>query len=365
MIIESSQVTMDASRQFNVEESEKETYREWGKRDNRQQPPPLESQAPISLSDRVTLSKEAIYEHALHQVENILTDLSEEIVPEEVEEEITDPRLLTLRRMIEAFTGKRIKLGQVMEALKRHEHPAAGPSPGQGNSSEKPVERREQGWGISYEYSQSYYEEERITFSAIGSVQTADGKTIDFSLDLSMERSFYSEESINIQAGDPLIDPLVISYSGNASDLTDMKFSFDLDADGQEDRISNVASGSGYLAFDKNEDGIINNGSELFGPSTGDGFDELSAYDEDGNNWIDERDTIYTKLSLWRKEDDGNDSFVSLKEADVGAIYLGNATTQFDIKDSENQLNGRIQKTGIYLKDSGGAGLVQQVDLAV
>ena len=45
--------------------------------------------------------------------------------------------------------------------------------------------------------------------------------------------------------------------------------------------------------LDLNNDDIITNGNELFGPRTGNGFTELSVYDEDGNNWIDEKDLVY------------------------------------------------------------------------
>ena len=44
-----------------------------------------------------------------------------------------------------------------------------------------------------------------------------------------------------------------------------------------------MLNGSGYLALDKNGDGTINDGSELFGTRNGDGFADLAQYDEDGN----------------------------------------------------------------------------------
>ena len=57
---------------------------------------------------------------------------------------------------------------------------------------------------------------------------------------------------------------------------------------------------------------------------------------------------------------------IDLKDADVGAIYLKNADTQFSLKDDENKLNAEIKKTGIYLKESTGAvGTLNHVDLVV
>ena len=57
---------------------------------------------------------------------------------------------------------------------------------------------------------------------------------------------------------------------------------------------------------------------------------------------------------------------ISLKDADVGAIYLGKADTEFSMKnDTDHATNGIVRSTGIFLKESGGAGTVQHIDLAV
>mgnify|MGYP000465316364 CR=1 FL=1 len=59
-----------------------------------------------------------------------------------------------------------------------------------------------------------------------------------------------------------------------------------------------LQGGSGYLALNKNGDGVINDGSELFGTASGDGFYDLSMYDEDGNGWIDENDHAYILANI-------------------------------------------------------------------
>lgn len=124
-------------------------------------------------------------------------------------------------------------------------------------------------------------------------------------------------------------DPLVINFAGTAAQLTDTKFSFDLNADGTAEQVSFLAGGSGFLALDKSGDGKINDGSELFGPATGQGFQELAAYDDDHNQWIDENDSLYTQLCLFNKDVQGNDVLSTLKQANIGAVYLGNVTTPF------------------------------------
>ena len=60
-----------------------------------------------------------------------------------------------------------------------------------------------------------------------------------------------------------------------------------------------------FLALDLNGDGRINNGSELFGALSGNGFADLAQYDSDANGWIDENDEIFQRLKVWSGADDG------------------------------------------------------------
>lgn len=216
-------------------------------------------------------------------------------------------------------------------------------------------------------YSYFYYSEQETTcFDAKGTAVTADGREISFSISLEMSRSFTAMAEQQIDFGQPrLCDPLVINLEGPASDVTDQKFFFDIDADGTEEEISALGSGSGYLALDKNGDGIINDGSELFGTASGNGFQDLAAYDSDNNGWIDEADAIFSKLRIWTKDENGNDELLTLADAGVGAIYLGYENTDFSLNSPENnQTNAVIRKTGIFLYENGGSGTVQQLDLA-
>ena len=125
---------------------------------------------------------------------------------------------------------------------------------------------------ITAERETLYMESESTSFSTTGCVRCADGREINFNLDVSMSRSFtqYTKETVENVA--TFIDPLVINLKGNIAEVSDQKFFFDLDADGEEDLISKLCEDSGYLALDKNEDGQINDGSELFGTASGNGF---------------------------------------------------------------------------------------------
>ena len=209
-------------------------------------------------------------------------------------------------------------------------------------------------------------ESESVTFASSGMVKTQDGRSIDFNIEVSMSRAFTSQINTLTTQNYIKTDPLVINLDTDIGSVTDQKFLFDLDSDGDEEEISFAGKGSGFLALDRNGDGRIGDGSELFGTKSGDGFKDLAAFDEDGNGWIDENDSIYSKLKVWTKDEDGNDYLINLKDADVGAIYLDNVDTQFSLKDGNNRLNGEIKKTGIYLHEStGAAGTLNHIDLAV
>ncbi len=228
--------------------------------------------------------------------------------------------------------------------------------------------RRTQIWQKITAVEGSHLEYENTTFASKGQVQTADGRNIDFNVEVTLGRSL--SQKINSLSSETytrvLTDPLVINMDSNITSVPDQKFKFDLDADGNEDEISFVGKGSGFLALDKNGDGTINDGTELFGTQSGDGFKDLAEYDEDKNGWIDENDSIFSKLKVWTKDENGNDKLLNLKEADVGAIYLNNVDTEFSFKNTMGETNGMLRKSGIYLKESSGqAGTVVHVDLSL
>ncbi|NJD04840.1 MAG: hypothetical protein FIA99_20075 [Ruminiclostridium sp.] len=271
-------------------------------------------------------------------------------------------KIMLIQKMLEALTGKKIKFVimdrvKLEKAFKDSNIKIVRPQP-------QAVQR--QGWGLEYDLHEAHYEKQKMSFEAQGVVRTADGREINFSLNLNMSREFATRTDISIRAGDAIkADPLVINLNNSAPCLTEQKFGFDLDNDGTAAQISFVTGGSGFLALDLNNDSIINNGSELFGPQSGNGFKELAEYDSDGNGWIDGNDTAYDKLRIWTKDENGADRLLALGQVGVGAIYLGNIDTAFSLKDSSNQLQGEIAKTGVYLKENGTAGTIQHIDLAI
>jgi hypothetical protein len=258
----------------------------------------------------------------------------------------TKPELEMLTRLIERLSGKKLNIRWLTE------------------DDLKPNYGKPQGYGFAYDRQERHYEAEQMRFQANGIVRTADGKEIDFAIDLGMSRQFYSEQRISLRAGDALKDPLVMNFSGTAAQLTQTRFQFDIDVDGQADSIPFSANG-GLLALDKNGDGRVNDGSELFGAISGDGFADLAAYDSDGNQWIDANDPVFSQLRLWTKDANGQDRLVGLAELGVGAIHVNSVATPFSVKDGDNALLGQVRESGVYLMEDGTPGVIQKIDLSV
>lgn len=222
------------------------------------------------------------------------------------------------------------------------------------------------GTGLAYDHYQSYYESETTSFSADGIIKTQDGQEIQFSVDINMTREFYTEHTDSLRLGDAKkIDPLVVNFAGNAADLGDTRFQFDLDSDGRTEQLALLKPGSGLLALDKNGDGQINNGNELFGAKTGNGFAELATFDGDNNGFIDSGDSIFNKLRIWTHDEQGNQQLLGLGDKNIGAIYLGHLTSPFTFKDAANTTQGDVASTGLFIRNNGSAGTIQQVNYAV
>ena len=313
--------------------------------------PTAAGDAPASGAPRVTLSAEAV---AAQQADAAVpTDGLEDAIR-------NDPRLSLLIQMIERITGHRIRLFDAA-AL---EAPAGGGSASASGGPQAAAQQRV-GWGVEYDYRAEYSESETTTFAAEGRVRTADGRDIAFRLDLEMSRSFSATVSASFRAGDALLkDPLMLDFAGPAAALSDVRFAFDLDADGIKEQVP-LAGGRGMLAFDRNGNGRIDDGRELFGPTTGKGFEELAALDEDGNGWLDEADSAFAKLRLWRPDAEGAGTLLTMKDANAGAFYLGRVDTPFSLRNAANETLGEMRATSVYLREDGSAGTVSQVDLSV
>ena len=204
------------------------------------------------------------------------------------------------------------------------------------------------------------HETEQSQVCGSGQVRCADGRVLDFDFSFAREREF-EKYSIRGEEGTVrLRDPLILSFPGCASELSDQRIDFDLDEDGEAERIPGLNQGCGFLVFDRNGNGRADHGGELFGVKSGNGFADLKALDADGNGWVDEGDADFSRLRLWTV-----DGVKTLAEAGIGALSTAQVAAPFALKDADNGLLGQIRAAGIYLSESGQAGQMVQVDLAV
>jgi hypothetical protein len=131
--------------------------------------------------------------------------------------------------------------------------------------------------------------------------------------------------------------PLILDINNNGTSSTGLGNSqtyFDMDGDGFKERTAWVEQGDGLLVLDRNGNGVIDNGTELFGNftplvrgnSASDGFEALLQYDENRDGIIDHNDAAYNQLRVWM-DDNANGitdtgELKTLQEAKVASLKL-------------------------------------------
>ncbi len=136
--------------------------------------------------------------------------------------------------------------------------------------------------------------------------------------------------SFSGEAEDPNIeqtDPLAFDLNGNGIETTGVSsgIEFDIDGDGKKEQTSFISGGDAFLAYDKNGNGLIDNGKELFGDQNGakNGYEELAKYDDNKDGLIDRNDAIYSDLKLVSVGEDNKLKTSSLSEQKIESIDLG------------------------------------------
>lgn len=198
-------------------------------------------------------------------------------------------------------------------------------------------------------------EVESCSMSGRGNVCLADGSQRQFGLDFSLAR----ESSFTLAAASQSVlrDPLVLDFGAPSMALERKAVSFDLDADGKAESLH--LPQAEMLFIDRNGNGKVDNGHELFGAQSGDGFAELAQLDSDHNGWIDSGDATFAELKLWHG---GLNQIRTLGAAGVGALSVHSVVTPMSEKSADVVL-AKMRASGLWLGESAGVGSIRQIDL--
>ncbi len=130
------------------------------------------------------------------------------------------------------------------------------------------------------------------------------------------------------------VDPLLVDLDGDGIETTSLQNGvfFDHENDGFAENSCWVGADDGILVLDKNNNGIIDNGSELFGDQfilsdgtkAASGFDALASLDSNADLVINTNDEMYSQIKVLK----GDGTLLTLQEAGIASINLtySNAT---------------------------------------
>lgn len=188
----------------------------------------------------------------------------------------------------------------------------------------------------------------------------SDGRTITVAAhaEASVSIEFMRQESGPAQQK---TDPLALDLDGDGRvslSSADRGVVFDIDGDGRKEQTAFVSGSDGFLALDRNGNGSIDSGSELFGDQNGaaNGYLELAKFDDNQDGLIDEQDGVYRDLLVLHRGADGN--FVTQTLAETGVKAIG-VTFQETFAPAEN--GNAVAQTGSYQRADGSWAVSQDV----
>ena len=176
----------------------------------------------------------------------------------------------------------------------------------------------------------------------------------------------------------PRRDPLTLDLNNNGLETVPVNATnpvyFDLTGEGVQSSVGWVAPNDGFLVLDRNGDGLINDGTELFGdatpayeagttnPSTGsgltvDGFAALAQEDTNGDGIVNSGDANFANLRVWQDlNQDGVSQDGELKTLSELGIESFNVAS---INHSQLLANGnQIADTGTFTRMDGTSGKI-------
>lgn len=175
-----------------------------------------------------------------------------------------------------------------------------------------------------------------------------------------LEFSFMLSIRIEIRQGTiQESDPIVLDLDGDGIELSSFRQGAHFDIEGSGSRVNTafVTGGDAFLAIDRNRNGIIDDGTELFGDQNGaeNGFEELRKLDTNGDGRINDLDRDFGRLLLFRDNGDGRTDpgeLVGLQRAGIREISLAYR----DVNEAAPGGN-RLAQQALFIRDDGSSGL--------
>ena len=188
--------------------------------------------------------------------------------------------------------------------------------------------------------------------------------SLDYNFALSSEQVSYSKIEMSAAA---LKDPIIVQFGSQGLGNIKGQKDFAINQDNTLDSLPIFSGDVGYLVYDKNNNQQADNGSELFGPTTGQGFTELAQLDSNNNGFIDADDQQFEQLYLWQPsgDKDQTNQWLSLKEAEIQAISLSAISTPFDFYDQQGKIQAQLRQSSFAISESGNGLGVHQIDVRI
>ena len=172
-----------------------------------------------------------------------------------------------------------------------------------------------------------------------------------------------------------IYDPLTLDLDGDGIEAIASNGHkgalFDHDKDGIRTATGWVGKDDGFLVYDRNGDGVVNDGSELFGDNTllkngeraTNGYQALADLDDNGDGKVDAADSAFAKLRVWRDlNQDGisqEGELLTLNEAKVKALNLANQSSNRDLGNGNS-----LAEEGTYTDSDGNEKQMGDLNLA-
>jgi hypothetical protein len=198
---------------------------------------------------------------------------------------------------------------------------------------------------------------EKIQRGVISQTESAGHSEIGQLQEVQVRFEFWAEDSTRVVTKFTVeeADPLVLDLDGDGIELSSMEngVEFDINGDGRLEKTGFVAGDDGLLVMDRNGNGKIDNGKELFGDQNGakDGFQELSRFDSDDNGVINKNDKAWKSMLIWQDINENGESEANelnhVSEHGITSLSLS------DLQINEKNEGNRITSWAPYTHESG------------